>query len=591
LNIVGISAGYHDSACSIIRDGVLVAAAEEERFSRLKNDRAIPRQAFRYCLRQAGLSIADLDCVAYYEDPLKKLARQIWMGLAPESTAARQQLLLRRLTEASPEDQIRLVLGYEGPISIFDHHLSHAASSYYFSGFDDAAILTVDGVGEWATTTYAYGRGDTIQCIASVDFPDSLGLFYSAITGYLGFEVNEGEYKIMGLAPYGKPVYAERLQRLIEVGPAGQYRLDMKYFGFLDEDRMYSDELIGLLQQPPRAPGSKLEQFHCDVARSAQLVLEEVLLRLISYLHGEVCSENLCMAGGVALNVVANGRCSREGPFKRLFVQPAAGDAGAAMGAAALAFLSNTGRRPSREALRHVFLGPRTDSTDVHRLLQGSTAEYEDFRHREPELLDRVATHLANGKVIGWFQGHCEFGPRALGARSILADPRVPDMRDRINASVKKRESFRPFAPSVLEEECSRHFDLLHSSPFMLETCQVTSKLNLPAITHVDGSARVHTVNSADTPRFAALLREFARHTGCPILLNTSFNMRGEPIVASALDALVCFAASSIDILVLEDFVLDRGAVTTLWELMAQRRYAALQDASERIGHLVYTFF
>jgi len=589
LNIIGISAGYHDSACCLLQNGALVAAVQEERFSRVKNDRALPRQAFRYCLGAAGLSIADLDCVAFYEDPVLKLGRQIWMSLLPGLDAARRESLRQRFLSPPPQDAIRRTLGYEGPIEIVDHHLSHAASAYYFSGFDEAAILTVDGVGDWPTTTYSRANGISVERFETVDFPDSLGLFYSTVTGYLGFEVNDGEYKIMGLAPYGKPLYAEALRSLIEIGSAGQYRLDMKYFGYLHGDCMYTPEFVTLLGRPPREPESPVEQFHRDVARSAQIVLEEVLLEKVGYLHEQAPSENLCLAGGVALNVVANARILREGPFKRLFVQPAAGDAGGAAGAAAAAFVRSTGQRPSHAPLRSVFLGPQTSAKEVHRLLKGSTAKFLDFRDREPELLECVAEHLEAGKVVGWFQGRCEFGPRALGARSILADPRLPEMRDRINASVKKRESFRPFAPSVLEQEQSLHFDLHHPSIFMLETCQVISPLELPAITHVDGSARIHTVRSEDNPRFWRLLNAFNHRTGCPILLNTSFNLRGEPIVGSAVDALACFASSSIDILVLEDFVLDRGSVTTLWELMSQRRFAALLSAGESVGHLVYT--
>jgi carbamoyltransferase len=591
LNIIGISSGYHDSACCLLLNGALAAAVQEERFSRVKNDQGLPRQAFRYCLRESRLSIADVDCVAFYEDPVLKLGRQIWMSMLPGLSAGRRHSLRQRLLSPSPQDAIRITLGYEGPIEIIDHHLSHAASAYYFSGFDEAAILTVDGVGDWPTTSYSRASGSKIERFESVDFPDSLGLFYSTVTGYLGFEVNEGEYKIMGLAPYGAPLYADVLRPLIQIGAAGQYRLDMKYFRYLHEDCMYSPEFVALLGRPPREPESPVEQFHRDVARSAQVVLEEVLLEKVRYLHEQAPSENLCLAGGVALNVVANGRILREGPFQRLFVQPAAGDAGGSVGAAAAAYVHRTGRRPLETPLRSVFLGPQTSTKEVHRVLQGSTAQFEDFRDREPQLLDCVVEHLAAGKVVGWFQGRCEFGPRALGARSILADPRLPEMRDRINASVKKRESFRPFAPSVLEEERSRHFDLHHPSVFMLETCQVTSPLELPAITHVDGSARVHTVNAEDNPRFWRLLDAFNRRTGCPILLNTSFNLRGEPIVGNAVDALICFSSSSIDILVLEDFVLDRRSVSTLWELMAQRRYAAVESTGEAVGHLVYTLF
>lgn len=591
LNIIGISSGYHDSACCLIADGTLVAAVQEERYSRVKNDRSLPRQAFRYCLHEAGLSIAEIDCVAFYEDPVLKLGRQIWMSMMPGLSEGRRESLGQSLLRPSPQDAIRLTIGYEGPVRIVDHHLSHAASAYYLSGFDQAAILTVDGVGDWPTTTYSRASGLTIDRFETVDFPDSLGLFYSTVTGYLGFEVNEGEYKIMGLAPYGQAVYADALRQLVQIGPAGQYRLDMKYFRYLHEDRMYSPELAALLGRPPREPESPIEQFHRDVARSAQVVLEEVLLEKVRYLHEQAPSENLCLAGGVALNVVANARILKEGPFKRLFVQPAAGDAGGSVGAAASVYVQSTGQLPIKRPLRSVFLGPRTSTEDVYRILKGSTAPFEDFRNHEPELLNCVVKHLGAGKVVGWFQGRSEFGPRALGARSILADPRLPEMRDRINASVKKRESFRPFAPSVLEEEQSRHFALGHASVFMLETCQVTSPLDLPAITHVDGSARIHTVTAEDNPRFWRLLNVFNEQTGCPILLNTSFNLRGEPIVSSAIDALVCFISSAIDIVVLEDFVVDRSAITTLWEMMAQRRFESVQSTGEPVGHLVYTLF
>lgn len=588
LNIVGISSGYHDSACCILQRGVLLAAAQEERFSRVKNDKGFPQRAFRYCLKQAGLTIADVDCIAYYEDPDLKLARQIWMGLLPGVSAARRDSVLDRMADCRPQDTIRTVLGYEGPIEIVDHHLSHAASSYYFSGFEESAILTVDGVGEWPTTTYGWARGPVIDRFEQVDFPDSLGFFYSAITGYLGFEVNEGEYKVMGLAPYGSPVYVDKLRSLVEVTSEGQYHLNLKYFAFLNEDRMYTEELCQHLGRPPREPESEILQFHMDVAKSAQIVLEEILLEKIRYLHSRAPSENLCMAGGVALNVVANSRCLREGPFRRLFVQPAAGDAGGALGAAAITHVRMTAQAPPRKALEHVYLGPGTTSADVHRFLKASSARYRNYRGRENELIAATVDALSQGKVVGWAQGRMEFGPRSLGARSILADPRRPEMRDRINALVKMRESFRPFAPAVLESEAAKHFDLDHPSPFMLETCRVISHLALPAITHVDGSARVQTVNAETNPRFAALLEEFQRRTGCPILLNTSFNMRGDPIVCTTLDAITCFVRSQIDVLVVEDFILERSDIPPIWTMHAQQADAE-KRVGEAVGHLVYT--
>jgi carbamoyltransferase len=589
LNIIGISAGYHDSACSLIQDGVLVAAAQEERFSRVKNDRSLPVKAFLYCLQEGGITIADVDCVGYYEDPCLKLGRQIWMGFMPNLPATRRDAILDRLSRTQPPQMISEIMGYEGRIEIFDHHLSHAASSYFFSGFDESAILTVDGVGDWATTTYGFARGANIERFEQVDFPDSLGFFYSAITGYLGFEVNEGEYKVMGLAPYGEPEYVDQIRKLIEVTSEGQYRLNMKYFGFLTEECMYTDELVTLLGQPPREPESEMTQYHMDVARSAQVVLEEIMLEKTRYLHTKFPSENLCMAGGVALNVVANRRCLREGPFKQLFVQPAAGDAGGAVGAAALAHVRVTGEPPLVKKLDHVYLGPANSVSDAYRFLKVSSAKFEDFRGKEDELISFTVDRLIEGKVVGWSQGRMEFGPRALGARSILADPRRPEMRDRINALVKMREAFRPFAPAVLESECQNHFDLDHTSPFMLETCDVISPIDLPSITHIDGSARVQTVNSDSNPRFAKLLEEFYRRTGCPIILNTSFNMRGEPIVCTPTDAVRCFNRCQIDLLVVEDFVLERSGIPSFWEGLGHFAGKTLPDSSRMVEHSVYT--
>ena len=586
-NIMGISSGYHDSACCLLQDGVLVAAVQEERFSRVKNDRSFPRKALRYCLEAGGISLGDLDCVAYYEDPCLKLGRQIWMSLVPEISSERLQATADRLARRSPQDFIRR-FGYDGPVEIVDHHLSHAASAYYFSGFKESAILTIDGVGDWPTTTYGCGNEFEIKRFEQVDFPDSLGFFYSALTGYLGFEVNEGEYKVMGLAPYGRPLYADKIRKLIEVGPKGQYRLDLKYFSFLQEDSMYSEELCSLLGRPPRSPNAELDSFHMDVAKSTQVVLEEVLLEKVRYLHSQVPSENLCMAGGVALNVVANGRCLKEGPFRRQFVQPAAGDAGGAVGAAAVARVRREKGPTPFGKLEHVYLGPANSSLSVRRLLEASSATFQDFSGRTAEMLRYTVQKLTEGKVVGWCQGRMEFGPRALGGRSILADARRPEMRDRINALIKMREAFRPFAPAVLASRTSEHFALDHDSPFMLETCKVISHVSLPSITHVDGSARVQTVDANTNPRFAALLEEFYRATDCPILLNTSFNMRGEPIVCTAFDAMMCFVRSKIDVLVVEDYVLERSGVPPLWEFQAHLAYKK-RTSSGAISTNVYT--
>ena len=568
-----------------MQEGRLAAAVQEERFSRIKNDKAFPAAALRSCLDQTGLTIADIDCIAFYEDSTEKLGRQIWMGMLPGISHKRRSTILDRALRDRPEGEIREITGFDGPVEIVDHHLSHAASAYFFSGFNDAAILTVDGVGEWPTTTYSAANGPDIKRFEQVDFPNSLGLFYSTLTGYLGFEVNEGEYKVMGLAPYGQPNYVAQIRQLIEDGPGGAYRLDPKYFSFLHEDRMFSDELCTLLGAPPRAPESELLQFHMDVARSVQVVLEDVLLAKVRYLHSRVPSENLCMAGGVALNVVANSRCLKEGPFKHLFVQPAAGDAGGCLGAAAVAHVRRTGMRPRLEKMAHAYLGPSSSADDAFDVLNASGVPFRDYRHDSKALLTEVVDRLAAGEVIGWFSGPMEFGPRALGSRSILADPRRPDMQDRINALIKQRESFRPFAPAVLESFAHEHFALDHSSPFMLETCSVISSIPLPAVTHVDGSARVQTVSRDTHPRFAALLEQFYARTGCPILLNTSFNLRGEPMVCSIMDAISTFGRSEMNALVIEDLVIDRTEIPSCWQQFSRTPRSSMQD------HVVYTMF
>jgi len=584
--VLGISGFYHDSAACLIRDGEVVAAIEEERLSRIKHDAVVPWRAVRACLATANATLCDVDVVAFYEDPVKKVSRRIWMARTAGITPELRSDALRRIDPQHVARQFRDSIGYEGPIEFVGHHESHAASSFFYSGFETAALLTADGVGEWATTTYGVGRGNQIELFEEVDFPHSLGLLYSTITAYLGFEVNEGEYKVMGLAPYGTARYTGELRQLITLGSGGQYRLNLEYFDFLrSSERMFSPRLIELMKQDARASGSPVEAFHQDVARSLQVVLEEVLLEKVRYLHERVGSPNLCLAGGVALNCVANGRLLREGPFSKLFVQPAAGDSGGALGAAAIAYTRHTGRRLAG-AMEHVYFGPSFSSSDVATLLAATDLQYLDFRDRSDELLDAVADRLAAGQVIGFLHGRAEFGPRALGARSILADPRGEHMRDRINAIVKMREAFRPFAPAVLEDKAAEHFDIDHPSPFMLETCQVRSPLRLPAITHVDGSARLQTVSARHSPRFAALLERFASKTGCPILLNTSFNVKGEPIVCTPEDALLCFARSKLDVLVLEDFVIDRAGLPVHWEHTAARIPVA--PHSRDVSHLVY---
>lgn len=565
-------------------DGRLVAAAEEERFTRIKHDPSLPRFAFRSCLEQAGLTIADVDCVAYYEQPTNKLARQIWTsfpGLPKPRAAALRAHALR------PELEIREVLGYDGPIEFVEHHQAHAESAFCYSGFEESATLTVDGVGEWATTTY--GRADEfgVHIFEQVLFPDSLGLLYSTITSYLGFSVNDGEYKVMGLAPYGKTVYVNEVEQLIASAPGGQFRLNLECFDFKSFDRMHADPLTAIFGRPAREPGSEILEFHTDVARSLQYVLELILLEKVDWLHSKVPSENLCMAGGVALNCVANGRILKEGRFRRLFVQPASGDSGASLGAAAIAHRRLTGSTAVTR-MKHAYLGPSFSSQQILESLACTPLRSRLARLEEEDLLEAAVDLLMRGKVIGWFQGQMEFGPRALGARSILADPRNPDMRERINALVKKREGFRPFAPAVLYSKARHHFDLDHPSPFMLETCQVRSTLDLPAITHVDGSARVQTVEDIHNPRFAKLLERFEARTGCPILLNTSFNMRDEPIVCSPVDALFCFLRCDIDALFLEDVLLRRSSLPHGWS----RIFKCLgENADNAISHKVYTTF
>lgn len=562
MNVVGISAYYHDAACAVLRDGRLVASAQEERFSRRKHDPSLPRSAFRYCLAEAGLDITDIDCIAYYESPTLKLTRQLWAGLPDFPPTAPEALF--RLDASRPEREIRELLGYEGRIESVDHHEAHAASAFFCSGFDEAALFTADGVGEWATTSYGRAGAEGLDLFEEVRFPHSLGLLYSAVTAFLGFAVNSDEYKVMGLAPYGRPRYVDQVWQLVEDHPGGQYRLAERYFDFIRGTRMFSEALCELFGSPPREPDSEITPFAEDVAHSLQIVLEEMMLRKVRWLHDQVPLADLCLAGGVALNCVANGQVRRRGPFRRVFVQPAAGDAGGSVGAAALVHrrLSGVVHRP--EALVHVHLGPSYDPAEVRALLAAGTVATLEFSNKD-DLCHHVAQRLAEGEVVGWFHGRMEFGPRALGARSILADPRRPEMRDRINALVKRREAFRPFAPSVLEEEADRHFDLDVRSPFMLETCQVRSPLELPAVTHIDGSARVQTVSAGDSPRFHRLLRAFADLTGCPVLLNTSFNLRGEPIVCTPVDAVLCFIRSDIDCLVLEDTVLERAAIPPSW--------------------------
>lgn len=580
MNLVGISAFYHESACALLVDGELRAAAAEERFSRRKHDPRLPIKAFRSCLAEASLSLDRLDAIAYYEMPMWKTSRQL---AARHEHGDTDSLGLGAIDPGAPARAIREQLGFDGPLLCFPHHLCHAASSFFFSGFDDAAVLIADAVGEWTTTSLGYAHGDSIELFREIAFPHSLGLFYSAMTNYLGFRVNGGEYKVMGLAAYGEPRFAAALRDVVSVSDDGDLHLDLRCFDFTSSRRMFTSVLCDLFGAPPRTAESAVEPFHTDVAKSVQVVLEEALLTLAGCAARRTGSENLCMAGGVALNSVANARLLRDGPFRHLFVQPAAGDAGGSLGAAALAHRQLTGHGVPKRRLEHVYLGPSHDNDSIARLLDATGVAHTDFRGDEDGLLATVAEKLAAGRVIGWFQGRMEFGPRALGARSILADPRRAAMRDTVNARVKRRESFRPFAPSVLDAHRERYFQLDHASPFMLETCAVRLPDALPAITHIDGSARPQTVDPRHSPRYAALLEAFERRTGCSVLLNTSFNVRGEPIVESPVDALRCLAVADLDDLVIGDFIVPRDAVPAHWRRQQPRPRRAIPSD-------VYTF-
>lgn len=535
MRVLGISGLFHDAACCLLEDGRLVAAAQEERFSRRKGDPRLPAGAMRYCLEHAGLHPAQLDAVAYYERPERRRQRQTAWGGTPT-------------TEVDPLEGIRRWLGIEAQIATHSHHTSHAASSFLYSPFDRAAIFTADGVGEWATTTYAIGDGERIERIAEVTFPHSLGLLYAAVTSWLGFPVLSGEGTVMGLAAWGEPRFMSEFRRLLRTSPGPAYELDLECFDF--RDRMFSATLSERLGAVPRHPDEPVGYLHMDVAASLQALVEEVLLEKLSWLRETTGERRLCLAGGVALNSVANGRIAREAGFDEVFVPPAPSDAGGALGAAALTLAELETARP--EPLVHAFLGPRFDPRPV---LASMPLSPLDFRDRWDDLVLEVATRLARGQVVGWFHGRMELGPRALGARSILADPRPSELADRLNGSIKNREWFRPFALSVREERRAACLELARPSPFMSATCRTTTRL--PAATHIDGTTRPQTVDARHAPRFADLLRVWEESTGCPALLNTSFNGRGEPIVCTPVDALLTASTLGLDAVVLEDWVID----------------------------------
>ncbi len=592
--ILGISAFYHDSAAALVVDGRIVAAAQEERFSRKKHDAEFPAQAIAYCLREAGMRPADLDYISYYEKPLSKFDRllETYLAVAPSGFRSfaraipvwlKDKLHIRRL--------IRAHLG--GPTTakllFIDHHESHAASAFFPSPYDEAAILTLDGVGEWSTTTKGVGRGNRLDLTDQIRFPHSLGLLYSAFTYYCGFKVNSGEYKLMGLAPYGQPIYMEViLKHLINLKPDGSFWLNMDYFNYCQGLTMTNRRFHSLFGGPPRNPESDLIQRHLDLAASIQGVTEEAVLRIGGHLHSETGMDHLVLAGGVALNCVANGRLLREGPFKELWIQPAAGDAGGALGAALFVWyqLLRKPRQPDGLDFQEgSFLGPQYGTDEIDDFLRTVGATVSHRFHDEAELLDYVAGLLDDGKVVGWFQGRMEYGPRALGARSILGNPRSPTMQSTLNLKIKFRESFRPFAPCVIAEHASEYFELEpgQASPYMLLVAPVRDQHRLPipkedqeimatdpdlrrrvniprstipAVTHIDFSARIQSVDANQNRRLYRLLHAFYRRTGCPVLVNTSFNVRGEPIVCTPKDAYDCFYATDMDAIVMGDLVL-----------------------------------
>ncbi len=584
--ILGISAFYHDSAACLLRDGEIVAAASEERFSRLKGDASFPRQAVSFCLRYAGITTSNLAAVGFYDKPLLKFERilETYLDIAPRGFG--------QLLKAGPlwikdrlfiERQIREALDWDGEMFYAEHHESHAASAFFPSPFNEAAILTLDGVGEWATATCGVGRGNDIEILSELHWPNSLGLLYSAVTYYAGFKVNSGEYKVMGLAPYGEPKYVDLLCReIIDIRDDGSFTLNQKYFDYLGGLRMTSDAFHELFGGPPRVPESNLTQKEMDLARSVQVICEAVMLRMSNHLHHETGLDSLCMAGGVALNCVGNGRILREGPFKALWIQPAAGDAGGAVGVAQLIWHRHMAKPRTlvceADGMNGAYLGPAFGEEETRRWLDANGASYR--RLDREDLLQSTAALLADEKIVGWFDGRMEFGPRALGSRSILGDPRSPQMQAQMNIKIKFREGFRPFAPSVLRHRVSEYFEMDCDSPYMLLVAPVAKerqipmtnaqqalwgieqlnvvRSDIPAVTHIDYSARVQTVDRQRNANYFDLISEFERLTGCGVLVNTSFNVRGEPIVCTPADAYRCFMRTHIDYLVLWPFLLDK---------------------------------
>lgn len=562
--ILGISAFYHDAAAALVVDGQVVAAAQEERFSRIKHDPSFPSQAITFCLDHAGLEIEDLAHVVFYEKPFLKFERilQTQLAFAPrgfKSFATSMPIWLKTKLHLSRAIRKGLNHRYRNRIAFPEHHQSHAASAFFPSPFQQAAILTVDGVGEWATTTLGVGNGNEVELVKQLKFPNSLGLLYAAFTAFCGFRVNSGEGKLMGLAPYGTPNHVDTIfDQIVDVKPDGSIRLNQNFFNYCAGDSMTSSKFDSLFGGPPRLPDSPITQREKDLAASIQVVTEVILLKMVNYLHELTGMQNLCIAGGVGLNCVANGRIIREGPFKNVWIQPASGDSGGSIGAALLTWYQLLGNDRLTEEMHTPFLGPGTTDEKAKDFFNNVGAVYHEHQRNE-ELFAEVTDRLEAQEIVGWFQGRMEFGPRALGNRSILADPRSNGMQDRLNHKIKFRESFRPFAPVVIAERCQEWFGIDRPSPYMLVAASVNQPTTVPAITHVDGSARIQTITNSDTPMLSGLLKQFEQKTGCPILVNTSFNVRGEPIVCSAKDAYECFLNSDMDVLVVGSFLLTKS--------------------------------
>lgn len=585
MNILGISAFYHDSAACLVQDGEITAAAQEERFTRKKHDASFPHKAVEYCLQEAGIGVEDLDYVGFYDKPFIKFERilETYLSVAPFGLKSCLKAVPLWLKEKLwTRQNVRNNLNYSGPVLFAEHHESHAASAFFPSPFEEAAVLTMDGVGEWATSSISVGKGNKIELIKELQFPHSLGLLYSAFTYYLGFKVNSGEYKVMGLAPYGTPKYVDLIREsLIDLKDDGSFRMDMSYFNYLAGLTMTNQKFDKLFGGPARKGESRLTQREMDIAASLQVITEEIMIKMSRYVRKLTGMKNLCLAGGVALNCVGNGKILREKVFDDIWIQPAAGDAGGALGIALYIWhqaLNSSRKVNGSDSMKGSYLGPKFDTETIRTYLQKNEIPFREYG--DNELVETVAKYLKDEKVIGWFQGRMEFGPRALGGRSVIGDARSKKMQSVMNLKIKYRESFRPFAPSVLREKVSEWFEMDTSSPYMLLVAPVKEsrkiemteeqkelfgidllnipRSDIPAVTHVDYTARIQTVEKTTHPRYHALLESFEKQTGCPIIVNTSFNVRGEPIVCTPEDAFRCFMRTEMDYLVLGNCILDK---------------------------------